>query len=211
MTSSQPATDQIINLVANVITPLFTVGRTMVMPFDKNRHENDGEHSLALSILACALAEKLDSSLDTGKIAKYAAVHDIVHIHSGDISVWEPVEAQRQHATDEELAADQILKDFPMFPWIIRTYNEYELRDTPEKRFVHALDKIYPHILILTGNHHPVKPSWEAYSRREKIVRTEIALSSALLPLFDDLCMKFRQNSHFFSTPIPPNEQNHRD
>jgi 5'-deoxynucleotidase YfbR-like HD superfamily hydrolase len=207
MTNSPPPADQIIDLVADVITPLFTVERTMVMPFDLKRHENDGEHSIALGLLAGALAEKIDSTLDTGKIAEYAMVHNIVHIHSGDITVWEPEEVIREKIRDEVLSAERILKDFPMFPWIIRKYQEYEQKDTPEKRFVHALDKLYPHILILIEDHHPIHPTWEAYVRTEAIARDSVKLFPALLPLFDDLCVMFRQKPHFFSTPIPAREQ----
>ena len=208
MSSLEPSTNQIIDLVADVITPLFAGERTMVMPFDKTRHENDGEHSLALGLLAGALADQIDKSLDTGKITEYAAVHNIVKIHSGDVTVWETEEIVRQKATDEMLAADRILKDFPMFPWLIGKYKEYELRDTPEKRFVHALDKIYPHILIVIGDHHPVHPTWEAYKRTEDIARAKIKESfPALLPLFDDLCIIFRQRPHYFSSSIPPDEQ----
>jgi 5'-deoxynucleotidase YfbR-like HD superfamily hydrolase len=206
MTNTPPPTNQIIDLVADVITPLFTVERTMVMPFDLNRHENDGEHSLALGLLAGTLAEKIDPSLDTGRITEYALVHDIVHIHSGDITVWEPEDVVRERVRDEVLSAERILKDFPMFPWMVRKYHEYEIRDTPEKCFVYALDKLYPHILILIEDHHPVHPTWEAYTRTEEIARANVGLFPALLPLFDDLCAMFRQKPHFFSTPIPPNE-----
>jgi 5'-deoxynucleotidase YfbR-like HD superfamily hydrolase len=202
------STNQIIDLVSDVITPLFAGERTMVMPFDKNRHENDGEHSLALGLLAGALADQINPSLDTGKITEYAMVHNIVKIHSGDVTVWESDEVVKRKATDETLAADRILNDFPMFPWIIRKYREYELHDTPEKLFVHALDKIYPHILIVIGDYHPVRPTWSAYKRTEEVARAKILESfPTLLPLFDDLCTTFRQRPHFFSDSIPSDEQ----
>ena len=206
MTEQSRSTAEIIGLVSDVITPVFTIERTMVMPFDLNRHENVGEHGFALGLLAGALAHTIDPSLDTGKITEYALVHNIVQIHSGDVTVWESDEVIRKKVTDEMLAADRILADYPMFPWLIGKYKEYELRDTPEKRFVHALDKLYPHILILIEDHHPVHPTWAAYERTEEIAREHVAGFPALLPLFDDLCLMFRQKPHFFSTPIPPDE-----
>jgi len=208
MPNLQLSTNQIIDLVADVITPLLTVERTMVMPFDKTRHENEAEHGFALGLLVGAIADQIDKSLDTGKAIEYAIVHNVVKIHSGDVTVWEPEEVVRKKASDEMLAADRILKDFPVFPWVIRKYKEYELRDTPEKRFVHALDKIYPHILIIIGDHHPVHPTWEAYKRTEDIAHDKIKEAfPALLPLFEDLCIIFRQRPHYFSSPIPTDER----
>jgi hypothetical protein len=104
---------------------------------------------------------------------------------------------------DEALAAAQIADEYPDFPWVIDTYRSYEKLDTPEKRFVYALDKLYPHILILIGDHHPVHPSWEKYFETEQVAKEKIARTfPPLLPLFDDLCARFRQKPHFFSTPI---------
>lgn len=177
------------------------------MPFDTKRHENDGEHSLALALLAGSLADYIDTSLDTGKIAEYALVHDIVEIHSGDTTVWDSDEILRKKLQDEKQASERIIKDFPLFPWIIRKYQEYEQLDTPEKCFIYALDKIYPHILILIADYHPIHPTWEEYKHTEKIARKKISCFPALLPFFDDLCSRFRQKPHFFSTPIPENEQ----
>lgn len=203
---ARPTAD-IMGLVSNVITPILKIERTMVMPFDPSRRENVGEHGFGLGLLACALAGTIDPTLDTGKVAEYALAHNVVQIHSGDVTVWESDEVIRQKVTDEMLAADRILADYPMFPWIIGTYKEYELRDTPEKLFVHAVDKLYPHILILIGDHHPVHPTWAAYKRTEEIAREQIAGFPALLPLFDDLCLEFRRKPHFFSSPIPSEER----
>lgn len=207
MSSLSPTTEQVIDLVAEVITPLFTVERTMVMPFDIDRHENVGEHSLALGLLAGAMAEKIDPTLDTGKVTEFALVHNIVEIHAGDVTVWQTDEVRSKMTSDKALAAERILKDFPVFPWMVKKYEEYERKDTPEARFVFALDKIYPHILILIADHHPVHPTWEAYKRTEEMAIDRIGIYPPLLPLFKELCDMFRKRPQFFSTPIPPDEQ----
>jgi 5'-deoxynucleotidase YfbR-like HD superfamily hydrolase len=204
--SSPPSTEQIMSLVGNVITPLFNIERTMVMPFDHTRHENVGEHSAALGLLAGALAEQIDADLNTSKVVEYALVHDIIEIHAGDITVWDTV-ALRSKVQNEAIAAERILKDFPMFPWIIRKYKEFEKLNTPEKRFVYALDKLYPHILILIADLHPLYPSWEAYKQTEDIAYSKIECFPALVPIFGELCTMFRQRPHFFSTPIPLNKR----
>jgi hypothetical protein len=200
-------TDEIIKLVSGIITPLFKQEFTMVMPFDLDRHENAGEHSFGVSMLACALAEQIDPTLDIGKVAQYAIVQDVAEVYVGDVTVWESDEALLKKIQDNSLAARQILKDYPLFPWISLKYQEFEKLDTPEKCFVYALDKLYPHIIILIGDHHPVHPSWEAYQRTEEVARAKIETFPALLPLFDDLCTMFRQRPHFFDGSIPSDEQ----
>jgi 5'-deoxynucleotidase YfbR-like HD superfamily hydrolase len=202
-----PSTEQVIKLVNELITPLFNIERTMVMPFDTKRHENVGEHSLALSLLAGALAESVDPSLDTGKVVEYAMVHDVVEPYVGDVTVWEPEEAMRKKIRHEALAGQRIMEDFPLFPWIARKYKEFEQLDTPEKCFVQALCKLYPHILILIADYHPIHPTWEAYKRTEEIAYSKIECFPALIPLFNDLCSMFRQKPHFFSSSIPSNER----
>jgi putative hydrolase of HD superfamily len=203
MPTPSPSTRQVIDLVADIITPIFNIERTMVMPFNHDRHENVGEHSLALSLLAGALASRLDAQLDTAKIVEYAAVHDIVEVYAGDVPVWDQGEEMRNKAQNEAAALTRIAK-VPLAPWIAGKYSEYEQLDTAEKRFVYALDKIYPHLLILIADHHPVRPTWEAYVAREASARVKISQSPLLLPLFDELCQMFRQRPHFFSTPIAP-------
>jgi hypothetical protein len=205
--TQQANTDEIIDLVSGIITPLFKQEFTIVMPFNKKRHENVAEHSFGVSMLACALAEQIDPTLDTGKIAEYAIVQDVVEVYVGDVTVWESDEAMQKKIRDNSLASQQILKDYPLFPWISRKYQEFEKLDTPEKRFVYALDKLYPHIIILIGDYHPVHPSWEAYKRTEEVARSKIEVFPALLPLFDDLCTMFRQRPQFFDGPIPSNEK----
>jgi hypothetical protein len=199
-----PPTDTIIALVADVINPTFAIERTMVMPFNRDLLENVGEHSFALGLLAGTLAEEIDPSLDTGKITEYALAHDVIEIYAGDVTVWDTKAAINQKTHDEKAATERLLAGSSLASRIARKYQEYEAQDTPEKRFVYALDKIYPHMMILIGDHHPVKPTWAEYKRTEDIAREKIRCFPALIPLFDDLCSRFQQKPHFFSTSIQP-------
>jgi 5'-deoxynucleotidase YfbR-like HD superfamily hydrolase len=201
---SAPTTNQLIELVAEIITPLLKDHRTMVMPFNRYRHENVGEHSFSIGLLACALAPKVAPYLNIGLVAQYAIVHDVAEVYTGDVTVWEPDEVLSSKPQNAAQAAGRIHEQFPHFSWISKTHLDYLAQDTPEKKFVYAVDKLYPHVMILHGNFHPVRPSWEAYLRTEVIARSKVATFPELLPLFDDLCRRFRQNPEFFSTPIAP-------
>lgn len=202
----KPPLSDITDFVLNMIVPVLAIDRTMVMPFDKQRHENVGEHSFSLALLAGALAEHIDPGLDTGKITQYALVHDVPEIYTGDVTVWESDEVIRAKVKDDKLAVDKLLREFPLFPWQVRLLREYEKQDTPEKRYVYALDKIYPHILIIAADYHPVHPTWEAYARTERIALEKVAVFPELLPLFHALCIEFRHRPHFFNGSIPEKE-----
>ncbi|HSX28148.1 MAG TPA: HD domain-containing protein [Candidatus Saccharimonadales bacterium] len=197
--SSSPSTAQLLHLTKSILIPLLEVERTMVLPFNHNRHENVGEHSYMLATLGCALAPQLDSSLDTGKIAQFALVHDLVEIYAGDTSVWANQTELQHKPQREHAAAKQIAQTTKPFPWVSATIQEYELKDTPESCFVYALDKILPHMLIIIGDHHPIKPHWDDYLRTEEVALQKIAHYPKLLPYFQEFCDTFRASPHFFA------------
>ena len=52
---------------------------------DGIRVETDSDHTVMLTVLACAYAARYAPHLDVGKIAQFAAVHDLVEAHAGDV------------------------------------------------------------------------------------------------------------------------------
>jgi 5'-deoxynucleotidase YfbR-like HD superfamily hydrolase len=111
---------------------------------DGERPESDTDHTVMLSLCACALADALyKDKLDTGKVAQFAIVHDLVEVHVGDvntINISQEDRAQKEERERESLG--MIENEFAtMYPWIHSTIEEYERRDTPEARFVKMLDK----------------------------------------------------------------------
>lgn len=199
MSSKKPTTKELLALAKEIIIPLARIERTMVMPFDHSRHENVAEHSYMLAVAACALAEHFDDTLDTGKIAQFALVHDQVEIYAGDTTVWATATELHDKKAKEAAAAKKIAAQTQAFPWVGKTIAGYERQDCPESRLVYALDKILPHMLIIIGNHHPVQPDWEAYLKTEEVALKKIASYPQLLPYFQELCDLFRKNPHFFS------------
>lgn len=118
-------------------------------------HETDTTHTVMLSVLAPALAEKLYPNLNIGLIAQFAIVHDLTEAITGDYDTLlnSSQEFKRQKKEQEELALKKIQKDFgDNLPWIYKTIAHYERLDCPEARFVKILDKILPKIVRLVGN-----------------------------------------------------------
>ncbi len=127
--------------------------------YDSSRAENSAEHSwhLATAVLACA--ELSNEPLDLLQAVKMALVHDVVEIDCGDIFIYnyigKPEAAAAKYA--QELAAAQRI--FGLLPPAVggelrELWEAFERRDTPEAKFVYALDRLLPMIAnIQTGGH----------------------------------------------------------
>jgi len=129
-------------LYKKLLIPFMRIRRDIPFPTEPERDETDGEHAFTLAMVALSMHERLNLKLDTGKIAHYALVHDLVETHAGDTSVKA---AEAVHATKEkreEEAYRQIKRDFEAtFPWLHKTIAAYESRQDAESKFVYALDK----------------------------------------------------------------------
>ncbi len=111
---------------------------------DGERSESDTDHTVMLSVCACAVAEKLyKDSLDIGLVAQFAIVHDLVEVHAGDTDSFGIDEKTKLDKDKREHASLLLIKekfDY-VYPWIGETIEKYELLDTKEARFVKTLDK----------------------------------------------------------------------
>jgi 5'-deoxynucleotidase YfbR-like HD superfamily hydrolase len=197
--------------VFDLIMGLAQVYRHNTMPFDTQRHENVAEHTYGLSTLACSLAasinKTLETPLDIGQVAQMGLVHDLpeVLMEHGDISVYADTQTLKAKAADEKEALNLLAQRTQAFPWITTTLQIYEAQETPEARFVHALDKLIVHIIVIISDQHHARPTYKRYLETEVKARYKITNSfPALLPYFEDLCASFKARPHLFS-----NQSNH--
>lgn len=128
-------------LLREIILPFYHVKRTIPIPVGERRRENDAEHSWSLALLACSLAPHIDDTLDIGKVCQFAIAHDLVEVYAGDTSPFGGTDHKISKTKREANALKRITKDFAHFPWIVQTITAYEHKDTPEAKFVYALDK----------------------------------------------------------------------
>ena len=122
------------------------------MPYhpDGQRRETDTTHTVMLTWVACALAERIEG-LNIGVVAVLAAVHDLPEVHAGDVPTLRTLSSgdKEAKAAREALAIDLLeleYEDLPWFPRILRVYEKQELR---EARFVKAVDKLLPKAVVL--------------------------------------------------------------
>jgi 5'-deoxynucleotidase YfbR-like HD superfamily hydrolase len=107
--------------------------------------ESDTDHTVMVSVCACALAEKLyPDSLDLGQVAQFAIVHDLVEAYAMDTdSFGISVDGKKEKDAREYEAFLRIKEEFKdIYPWIPNMIERYEALDTREARFVKTVDKL---------------------------------------------------------------------
>ncbi len=118
---------------------------------DGSRRENTAEHSWHLGIAALVLAPFATEPIDVGVAVAMALVHDIVEIDAGDTFAYDEADAAATKQAREEAAADRLfgLLPVPTGRRFRELWDEYERGDTPEARFVMAIDRLAPMMLNL--------------------------------------------------------------
>lgn len=137
---------------------------------DDGEYESDTDHTVMLSICACALAEALyKEKLDLGKVAQFAIVHDLVEAHVGDTNTINlPQDKREEKEWREKQSLERIEQDFKgVYPWIHETIAEYERKESPEARFVKTLDKAMTKITNIINGGAAIKKLGTTYEEIE--------------------------------------------
>lgn len=148
--------------------------------------ENDTEHSYNLAMTAWFLASHFPR-LDQGKVVKFALAHDLVEVHAGDTYIYADAELLASKSAREAAALEQLSQEWPDFPDLIETVRAYEERSSEEAKFVYALDKIMPMMLIYIGEGHTWKREGITLQRLHAVKKDKVAVSKDIKPYYDAL------------------------
>ena len=115
-----------------------------------SRRENTAEHSWHLGIAAMIMAPFAAEKVDLATAVCMALVHDIVEIDAGDTFAYSQSADELASKEAREIAAADRL--FGLLPAEMGTrfralWDEYERGDTPEARYVMAVDRMAPMLL----------------------------------------------------------------
>lgn len=112
------------------------------------RKENDAEHSWHLAICAILLAEYSNEPVDILKVLKMVLLHDVIEIDAGDTYCYD-AESNKTKEEREKKAAKRIYGLLPddFGSELSSLWEEFELAESAEAKFAHALDRIQPFIL----------------------------------------------------------------
>lgn len=112
--------------------------------------ENDSEHSYGLAMIGWYLAQYFPE-LDRDRIIRIALAHDIIEIHAGDTYSYSEQHILDDKETREKLALEQLEADWRDFPEMLEAIHDYKAKDSPEAKFVYALDKLHPALIDYTN------------------------------------------------------------
>lgn len=119
----------------------------------QSRKENDVEHSYQLALLAWYIVDSCNLDFDENLVIKYALVHDLVEVYSGDTWIYSNDKKEIASKEKREKKAQNFLKkEFSEFPQMHNLIEAYEKKNDPESKFVYALDKIQPILNIYRDN-----------------------------------------------------------
>lgn len=153
---------------------------------DKFIRENDTEHSYNLAMTAWFVASHFPE-LNKDKVIKYGLVHDIVEIHAGDTYIYGTADEIASKSEREAKALQQLKQDWPDFPDLTDYLTGYEERVEPEARFVYALDKVMPIMLIFINEGY----TWDAQKVTLEMLHhakaDKVAVSPEIQPYYDQL------------------------
>lgn len=111
---------------------------------DGTTPESDTDHTVMVSVCACAIANRLYKEiLDIGLVAQFAIVHDLVETYALDTDSFGLSDEEKKEKEDREHRAFlRIQTEFEnVYPWLPQTIELYERLDTKEARFVKTVDK----------------------------------------------------------------------
>ena len=112
------------------------------------RRENDAEHAWHMAIMVYLLKEYANEEIDVARAMMMALIHDIVEIDAGDTYAYDPKGLETQKAREEQ-AAERIFGLLPddQGEELKSLFQEFEASETPEARFVRAMDNFQPLLL----------------------------------------------------------------
>jgi putative hydrolase of HD superfamily len=180
-----PSMDRLADL-QQMIADFSKIQRVPMMG-DTARPENDVEHSFGLALTCWYLQPTIAPELDMLKIFKYALSHDIVELHAGDTFVFDVIKAESKERRERD-ALRQIRTDWPDFEEITDYAEGYMNKIDEEARFVKAVDKLLP-ILMIELDKHPAD-FWRRLNvslEMERENKVTIHVSNHVSPYYEKL------------------------
>ena len=124
-----------------------------------NRNENVAEHSWSIALMSWILLEEFQKEfsqiLNIERMIKIALIHDVVEIISGDTKAWDKnkISSEKQSQNEHE-AAIKIFSNLQTQAGreMLALWEEYEFKDSLEKKIIKGLDRISAAIHRLDTN-----------------------------------------------------------
>jgi putative hydrolases of HD superfamily len=188
------------------LTKLGKIERAYPIP-GTDRPENDVEHSYHLAMLAWYLVTSQKLDLDLHKVLRYALAHDLVEVYAGDTYVYSTdAEHIASKVAREAEAARKIVQEFPEISDMHEALHAYETKADRGARFVYALDKVVPILLIREDGGKMWREKKVTLDMLISNKAPKVAFSPEVEPYFNELVSLLRVeklNAVFPEVPVP--------
>lgn len=137
-----------------------------------DRQENTAEHSWSVALATIVFRSMAAGDIDAGRALALAVSHDLPEAFVGDTFVYG--EAAGSRSARETEAMDEFLADGgPVREkrGLVSLWREYESADTPESRYVFALDVLLP---VFANSRDLAKSSWKRHGVHAEDVRARV-------------------------------------
>lgn len=141
---------------------------------DRNRKENDAEHSWHIAIMAILLQEYTKEPVDVLRVMTMVLLHDLVEIDAGDTYAYD-ADGNVTKREREVKAAERIFGILPddQGAYFRELWDEFEEYKTADAQYAHLLDNLQPLLLNdasggASWEEHIVKKS-QIYKRNERL------------------------------------------
>jgi putative hydrolase of HD superfamily len=154
----------------------------------QDRRENTAEHSWSLALAVILFRSFAAEPIDLGQALCLAIVHDIPEAFVGDTFVYS--EAISKRFTMELEAMERFLEasmDITEVHDIVKWWREYELTESPEGRYVLALDVLLP---VFMNHRNLANSSWIRRGVTESQVTARIDKVEKWIPELAQLARK---------------------
>jgi putative hydrolase of HD superfamily len=196
-----PPVESLITL-SDELAELGKIDRATLLPGGRN--EPDSHHSFSLALIAYDICKKYCPELDADLVVRYALVHDLLEIITGDEDTLRLTHAQltEKHTREAEAMAT-LQRRFEQYPALLELLGNYEALDTPEAATVYVLDKtctIWTHFWDAGANLHDrgVRTragidTWYRTQQKKLDVRLKVQPPTVILTIFESSYKKMRK------------------
>jgi len=125
--------------IINLAIKFAAVNRTV--GYRDGHFENDAEHSYQLALVCWSVNEQYQLGLRDELLLKFALVHDLVEVYTGDVDAYDNPQQIADKQANEERAFAKLKTEYTQFADMLKTIERYETKKDMEAQLVFVMDK----------------------------------------------------------------------
>ncbi|MGI9027297.1 MAG: HD domain-containing protein [Candidatus Saccharimonadales bacterium] len=161
---------------------------------DGDKQQNVAEHAFKLAGSAVWKASHERDDLDIGKVSIMAIFHDYIEAYAGD-TVIEDLEALESKFWREKAGMTLLSRDLEG-NGLLKILEEYENNETPESRYVNAMDKVEAYQFSLNNKAKLHRQRWEDFGQLAEKALPKAVIDKTAFGLMQDVLIQLGRKWH---------------